>query len=101
MTVDDFDLKHGFEDSFVPIVDADPGDEAPDTPKPAQPVDVTALLGDLHTYIVSSLDLGEYLSEIGAGSRELTNALTRLEEAEFWVLKGTMPQPAQPPEVDQ
>jgi hypothetical protein len=46
---------------------------------------------DLYTYISSSLDIAEYLNQIGHGSRELTNAITRMEEAEFWVLKSSLP----------
>jgi hypothetical protein len=91
-----FDVKSGFEDSLQPvfehdspavIADADPGDEQVE----GAPIDAAALLGDLHTYIVSSLDLAEWVCQNGHNSRELRHAITRLEEAEFWVLKGTLP----------
>ena len=134
---DAIDTKPGYEDSFVPIVDADPGDETdeqtftredaqqlaeahkdvldrlaegdsagPDVPADAgtgttadDPVDAEALLTDLHTWIVSSLDLGEYLiSQVGG--RELALCITRLQEAEFWLLNGMQP-PATPEPTEE
>ena len=45
-----------------------------------------ALIGDLHTWIVSSLDLAEGMAK-QKPSRELALVLTKLEEAEMWLIK--------------
>lgn len=108
--MNDIDPKPGYEDSFVPIVDEDPGDETdsaePDVPADAgegteadEVLDADALLNDLHTWIVSSLDLSEYLiSQIGG--RELALCITKLQEAEFWLLNGMQP-PATPEPTEE
>lgn len=75
----------------VTLAEADPGDETdppqPETPAHEQDADDTATLcADLHQWIVSSLDLAEAISERDS-TREINLAVTKLEEAEMWLLK--------------
>ncbi len=71
---------------------SDPADEADLDVSPAvegpeeSEMGYDALIGDLHTWIASSLDLSEAMAKMQP-SRELSLVITKLEEAEMWLIK--------------
>ena len=97
---DEAELPVGDISSVAPeaVVQADPGDESDfqAQPAPEDAFDPSAsdirddspeqLQADLHTYIVSSLDLALAAME-KVPTRELAITITKLEEAEMWLLK--------------